>query len=63
MDITVIQNFCMLQRPKYNNIDLDPIDFFRECMNSPQHGHTPLVNEIYVSYIIIGYMYCTQVNA
>ena len=32
-------------------------------MNSPQNGRTPLVNEIYVSYIIIGYMYFTQVNA
>jgi len=63
MDITVIQNFCMLQRPKYNNMDPDPVDFFGECMNSPQNGRTPLANKIYVSYIIIGYMYCTQVNA
>ena len=53
----------MLQRPKYNNMDLDPVDFFGECMNSPQNGRTSLVNEIYVSYIFIGYMYYTQVNA
>ena len=37
----------MLQRPKYNNMDPDPVDFFGECMNSPQGGRTPLANEIY----------------
>ena len=44
-------------------MDPNPVDFFGECMNSPQNGRTPLANEIYVSYIFIGYMYCTQVNA
>nr|XP_034576811.1 uncharacterized protein LOC117840416 isoform X1 [Setaria viridis]XP_034576812.1 uncharacterized protein LOC117840416 isoform X1 [Setaria viridis] len=34
-------------RPKYNNTDLDPVDFFGKCMNSPQHGRTLLANEIY----------------
>jgi hypothetical protein len=38
----------MLQRPKYN-IEPDVVDFFGECMNSPQNGRTPLANEIYVS--------------
>jgi hypothetical protein len=46
----------MLQRPKYN-MELDAVDFFGECMNSPQNGHTPLGNEIYVSYKMIGYIY------
>ena len=41
----------------------DPIEFFGECMNSPQSGRTPLANEIYVSYIIIAYMYYTQIQA
>jgi len=39
----------MLQRGKYNNMEPDPIDFFGECMNSPQNGCTLLVDEIYVS--------------
>jgi hypothetical protein len=30
----------------------DPVDFFGECMTSPQSGRTPLANEIYVSYIL-----------
>ncbi|XP_021305413.1 uncharacterized protein LOC8076164 [Sorghum bicolor] len=34
-------------RPKYNNMEPDPIEFFGECMNSPQSGRTPLANEIY----------------
>ena len=63
MDIIVIQILGMLQRPKYNNTYPDPIDFFGECMNSPQNGRTPLANEIFVSYIFIGYMYYAQVNA
>ena len=40
----------------------DAVDFFGEW-SSPQNGRTPLANEIYVSYIFIGYMYYTQVNA
>ncbi|KAL5651939.1 hypothetical protein ACJX0J_037397, partial [Zea mays] len=34
-------------RTKYNNMEPDAIDFFGECMNSPQNGRTPLANEIY----------------
>jgi len=60
----ISQVFNMLQRTKYNNMEPDAVDFFGECMNSPQNGRTPLANEIYVSYKINGYcMYCTQVNA
>ena len=51
----------MLQRTKYN-MEPDAVDFFGEW-SSPQNGRTPLANEIYVSYIFIGYMYYTQVNA
>jgi hypothetical protein len=40
----------MLQRPKYNNMEPDAVDFFGECMTSPKNGRTPLANEIYVSY-------------
>ncbi|PWZ43571.1 hypothetical protein Zm00014a_036897 [Zea mays] len=35
------------QRTKYNNMESDAVDFFGECMNSPQNGRTPLANEIY----------------
>ncbi|CAD6226103.1 unnamed protein product [Miscanthus lutarioriparius] len=35
----------------------DAVDFFGECMSSPQNGRTPLANEIYVSYKINGYMH------
>ena len=41
--------FNMLQRPKYNNMEPDAVDFFGECMTSRQSGRTPLVDEIYVS--------------
>ena len=58
--VIVTQDFCMLQRPKYNNMEPDPIEFFGECMNSPQNGRTPLANDIYVSTIINGYMYYDQ---
>jgi hypothetical protein len=53
----------MLQRAKYNDMEPDAVDFFGECMNSPQSGRTPLANEIYVSYKMIGYIYCTQLHA
>jgi len=39
----------MLQRPKYNNMEPDVVDFFGECMTSHQSGRTPLADEIYVS--------------
>ena len=53
----ISQVFNMLQRTKYNNMEPDAVDFFGECMNSPQNGRTPLANEIYVSYKINGYMH------
>ncbi|CAD6205321.1 unnamed protein product [Miscanthus lutarioriparius] len=34
-------------RTKYNNMEPDAVDFFGECMSSPQNGRTPLANEIY----------------
>ncbi|CAD6269983.1 unnamed protein product [Miscanthus lutarioriparius] len=34
-------------RPKYNNMELDPVEFFGECMNSPQNGRTQLADDIY----------------
>ncbi|CAD6257924.1 unnamed protein product [Miscanthus lutarioriparius] len=34
-------------RTKYNNMEPDAVDFFGECMSSPQNGCTPLANEIY----------------
>ncbi|AQL04054.1 hypothetical protein ZEAMMB73_Zm00001d046302, partial [Zea mays] len=43
----ISQVFYMPQRTKYNNMEPDAIDFFGECMNSPQNGRTPLANEIY----------------
>jgi len=55
--------FNMLQRPKYNNMEPDAVDFFGECMTSRQSGRTPLADEIYVSSKMIGYIYYTQVNA
>jgi hypothetical protein len=39
----------MLQRPKYNNMEPDAVDFFGECMTSRQSGRTPLADKIYVS--------------
>jgi len=42
--------FYMMQRPKYNNMEPDPVEFFGECMNSPQNGRTQLADDIYVSY-------------
>ncbi|ONL98661.1 hypothetical protein ZEAMMB73_Zm00001d029406 [Zea mays] len=42
-----IPSFYMPQRTKYNNMEPDAVDFFGECMNSPQNGRTPLANEIY----------------
>ena len=59
----VIQDFYMLQRPKYNNSDPNAVEFFGECMNSRKNGRTPLANEIYVSSKMIGHIYCTQVYA
>ncbi|CAD6258478.1 unnamed protein product [Miscanthus lutarioriparius] len=35
------------QRTKYSNMEPDAIDFFGECMSSPQNGRTLLANEIY----------------
>ena len=49
-DCIAIPLFYMLQRPKYNNMEPDVVDFFGECMTSPKNGRTPLANEIYVSY-------------
>ena len=40
----------MMQRPKYNNMEPDPVEFFGECMNNPQNGRTQLADDIYVSY-------------
>ncbi|CAD6247871.1 unnamed protein product [Miscanthus lutarioriparius] len=36
-------------RTKYNNMEPDAVDFFGECMSSPQNGRTPLANKIYIS--------------
>jgi hypothetical protein len=52
--LNLLVNHCklfvyMLQRPKYNNMEPDPIEFFGECMNSPHNGRTPLAEELYVS--------------
>jgi hypothetical protein len=41
----------------------DPVQFFGECMTSPQNGRTPLADDIYVSYKVIAYMYYTQIQA
>ena len=49
----------MLQRAKYNDMELDAVDFFGES----QSGQTPLANEIYVSYKMIGYIYWIQLHA
>jgi hypothetical protein len=38
-----------MQREKYNDEEPDAVDFFRECMNSPDTGRTTLAEEIYVS--------------
>uniref|UniRef100_A0A804RHX3 Uncharacterized protein n=1 Tax=Zea mays TaxID=4577 RepID=A0A804RHX3_MAIZE len=44
-----VHNICAVlnERTKYNNMEPDAVDFFGECMNSPQNGRTPLANEIY----------------
>ncbi|CAD6228312.1 unnamed protein product [Miscanthus lutarioriparius] len=38
-------------RAKYNDMEPDAVDFFGECMNSPQSGRTPLANEIYAQMV------------
>ncbi|AQK43536.1 hypothetical protein ZEAMMB73_Zm00001d025330 [Zea mays] len=42
-----LNNEVNTERTKYNNMEPDAVDFFGECMNSPQNGRTPLANEIY----------------
>jgi hypothetical protein len=46
----------MLQRSKYNDLEPDAVNFFSECMTSPKHGRTPLVDEIYVSKLNLAYI-------
>lgn len=48
-ELLLIQITSMLQRPKYNNREPDPIEFFGECMTSPKNGRSPLASQVYVS--------------